>query len=661
MAATRLRYFIQTPKGKLYLVFLVTIVLWFQAKVFCQTHKLDLLKKQVYAASDNPAKINAILNLCNEKYSLNPDTIRKYATIAKQLSKAGQNKSHEILSDYYLTYSLLLNGMEDSCLRITNNYLEMLRNNEREQEAYLLFLQLKALTFYRTNKSKDALNTFFTLQAESFQRNDTLFQVQAKRGILMSYTITGQDLEALKWVHNAIALIPDTASPKYRETFGLLHTNAAICFLHLHQASLLKSYADSCNYYGARAIAIGRETGNLFVLCQGLIVNGLIMSYLKKIPEAEERLQEGLKVRSQIGDTLYIISDMSVLASFYANTKQLAKGVAICNKGIELAQRRKVSAALLLLLYNALAENYRANEQYEQYAAALKQLISVKDSLNKKNSAEELANFQAQYELQKQETTIVKQKLDIISKDYLYYATLGVFLFIAIITFILYKNYRKKEKQKLDRLLEEQLLNEKIAILKAEEKERKRIAADLHDNLGAYAAAISNNVRNVRDTGAYTEALTHRLEENAQDIVNELNNTIWVLKKETQQLTEISDRLKVWLQKLIHNYPGIQYDFNEEIDCDITLSPSNALQLYHILQECINNALRHSRCSQVTISFVCPDHTNWYITVADNGTGFNPAEIVKGNGIHNLQERAQACGWKIQWKQDGGTVVVIRG
>ncbi|MEO7312545.1 MAG: ATP-binding protein [Chitinophagaceae bacterium] len=625
----------------------------------CQTKKIDQFKQQITLAKTNAAKVDAMLNLCDEKYSLNPDTLNKYATAALSLSRTEKNKSKEILADYYITYSLLLNGLEDSSLRITKHYLDLLHNDAHEHPNYLLFLNLKGLIYYRTNKSKDALNTFFTLQTEASQQNDTLTQILAMRGILMEYTITGQDQEALKWVHSAFALIPDTSSPGYRDIYGLLHTNAAICFLHLHQSSRLPLYADSCNYYGARAISLGRETENLFTICQGLVVNGLILSYLKKIPEAEEKLQQGLQVRSQIGDTLYMISDMSVLASFYANTKQLEKGVAICKKGIDLAQRRKVSSALLLLLYSALAENYRATEHYPEYAAALKQLMTVKDSVNKKNSAEELANFNAQYELQKQETTIVRQKLDIISKDYLYYTTLGLFLFVSVIVFILYKNKQKKEKLRLDRMLDQQLLNEKIAILTAEEKERKRIAADLHDNLGAYAAAISSNVRSVKEAGHYTESLTSRLEENAQDIVNELNNTIWVLKKETQQLTEISDRLKVWLQKLIHNYPDVQYDFDEEIATDIIFSPASALQLFHILQECINNALRHSHCTAVKITFTSSEN-HWTVVVADNGSGFDANSIVRGNGIHNIQDRANTCGWTIDWKQDQGTRVEIR-
>jgi signal transduction histidine kinase len=307
-----------------------------------------------------------------------------------------------------------------------------------------------------------------------------------------------------------------------------------------------------------------------------------------------------------------------------------------------------------------LSENYKRSGDYKSYSEVQEKLIQLKDSLYEKNSAQALAGLQAKYDVQKKENIIIQQKLDIVNKDYWFYGMLILFVFLGTIALVQYLNHRKKGKIKLEKLLEQQQLKETIAVIKAEEKERKRIAADLHDNLGAYAAAISNNVRNVKNAAAYTEALTNRLEENAQDIVNELNNTIWVLKKETQQLTEISDRLKVWLQKLIHNYPGVQYDFNEQIDNDVTLSPGNALQLFHILQECINNALRHSRCTKLLISFFSAEN-NWHITVSDNGIGFNVAAIEKGNGIGNIQERAATCGWQIEWQHENGTVVGIRG
>ena len=187
------------------------------------------------------------------------------------------------------------------------------------------------------------------------------------------------------------------------------------------------------------------------------------------------------------------------------------------------------------------------------------------------------------------------------------------------------------------------------AVLKAEEKERQRIAADLHDNLGAFAAAISSNVdhisasqKDITELKVYEE-----LKANSQSMVSQLNDTIWVLTKEILALTAISDRLKVFIQRLHNSYPSIQTDVTEKINSDHLLAPIQAFHLFNILQEAIINALKHSRGSQILITIESDD--NWSIIVADNGNGFQPNERT-GNGLINMKNRTKEAGWTINWE-----------
>ncbi len=84
---------------------------------------------------------------------------------------------------------------------------------------------------------------------------------------------------------------------------------------------------------------------------------------------------------------------------------------------------------------------------------------------------------------------------------------------------------------------------------------RKRIAADLHDNIGAYATAISADVEKITGKGGIgNELQLQNLLQHSREIPNSLRDTIWVLNKDTITITGISDRIKNYINKLDPSY-----------------------------------------------------------------------------------------------------------
>ena len=602
----------------------------------------------VRKANTPSQKINALFALCEQRASLNTDSLLAYAGQAVQIAQQQNNQLDLLRAKYYTYTGLLKNSLYDSVIIVCDSGLHWLAKNSADKKLRVNFNYLKAQALIRSNRYKEALTVYYNLLPEAESSNDTLMQIKIRTGIGWVNMEMNQLKEALDWFYQAMF---SSTNPDLYGKYPILYSNMASTYNNMGKY-------DSAFYYIQKSVEGAIENQELSYLANALNIRADIYMNTQKNMAAEQDLTRALDIRKQVGDPFYIVSDITQLSNFYASTQQYQKGIDMAGQGLQMAIQYKLNAKLPIL-YGALAENYKRAGDYQRYSEVQEKIISLKDSLFEKNSAQSLADLQAKYDVQKKENIIIQQKLDIVSKDYWFYSMLTLFIFLGTIGIIQYFNYRKKETIKMEKLVAAQRHNETIAVLKAEEKERKRIAADLHDNLGAYAAAISNNVRSVKDAGHYNDTLTLRLEENAQDIVNELNNTIWVLKKETQHLTEISDRLKVWLQKLIHNYPAITYDFNESLDNDMVLSPANALQLYHILQECINNALRHSQCTHIYLTFT--SEANWIIRVADNGIGFDLKSVNIGNGITNLQERAAACGWKIAWETSNGTTVMVTG
>ncbi len=351
---------------------------------------------------------------------------------------------------------------------------------------------------------------------------------------------------------------------------------------------------------------------------------------------------------------------MAQLAVFYANINQPQKGIEIAQDGIKIAEKLG-NTAKLIYLYSALGENYRVAKMFEEYSNALENIVNLKDTLYKDNSEDAIARLGVKYELQKKENIIIKQKYELIRNRYFTIGTIVVFILSALLIFMFYRNYQLVQKRKMEAIMAEQEKNAVEAIITAEENERKRIAADLHDNLGSYAAAITSNVKYLKEGILNKDTIISQLDENARSMVTQLSDTIWVLKNEHLLFTQLADRYKVWMIRLMQNYPDVKYNYSENIIDDIEFTPVKILNIFLMLKECVNNALKHSKCTELTIHF--SSIKTWEIKIEDNGIGFILNNMNKGNGIKNVLDRANASGWNVEWQtiEPHGTSVLITG
>ncbi|MEP6948669.1 MAG: ATP-binding protein [Ginsengibacter sp.] len=233
-----------------------------------------------------------------------------------------------------------------------------------------------------------------------------------------------------------------------------------------------------------------------------------------------------------------------------------------------------------------------------------------------------------------------------------WFKTLWVVLVVGIVVYFV-QQYNRRIYLRRIRALE---------IQREIQHERERISRDLHDNLGAYAAAIASNVAAIKNSQSVSEPnFLYRLQNNSQSIINQLNDTIWALNKESISLTAISDRFKIFLQKIQPSYSHVDITIKETITTDQALSPANALHLFRIMQETVNNALRHSKCHNIFIRI--SSNESWEIRINDDGGGLpHPdGKLIGGNGLRNIQLRCTEAGWKMKLQNGvpNGTELVI--
>lgn len=630
----------------------VLVFCFFCAAALCsvaQTKIIDRLKKNIAAATSTEEKVKSIFALCELGYTLHPDTLMLYAENARTKSIQLGSLHDEVKAMYYQTGALTTKGFIDSSLNLANTCLAILSEKVKDPILEASLYNQKGRCYVRKNQYKEAIDMGYKTFSLAEKNKDVLLQVKGKTLIGWAYLEMGQLPDALSWHLKALHTSTDTL---LLEKYAILFANLATNYNGLGKI-------DSAFYFINKAINYSRKHENLFALSNSLAIQSELYVKSGQAALSEPILKEVIAIRKLIGDPFYIASDMSQLGFYYAHYGQPEKGIAICNEGIAIAKKYKLDTKLFFL-YGSLADNYKAMGNTAKYAAVLEDIIALKDAVYQKNSAEALAAIQTKYDLQKKENVIIQQELAIHKKDSLFYGSLLLLFFTALISWLLFKEYKRKQKIKMLKMHEEEKILSAVAVTKAQENERKRIAADLHDNLGAYAAAIASNVDQI-GIQQNNEAALKELKINSQSIVSQLNDTIWVLKKDNLSLTAISDRIKIFIQRINTSYPQIKIDVIEQISSDILLPPAQAFHLYQIIKEAVNNTVKHSSAKNVRVYFESEKH--WKVTIADDGTGMAllDKKMGNGNGMINMKNRCNEAGWIIDWQENKpkGTSVII--
>lgn len=627
-----------------------------------QTHRIDLLKKDIYAAATSTEKLKAIFSLCEEHQSIYRDTLDKYALLSKQLAIQSDNKEMQAWAAWLMSTSYLRWGWTDSALATVEPHLpDSAPNDYKSRVLYFKLARTKAMCFASKSNFKDALSVLYKLVREAENYKDST-ALGLNLNTIASITLARERYkEALSVLSNARSFSPET--PRYYSNLAGIYTNTAQAYHKLDQK-------DSALYFIQKALRLSREVENLNTLATALRVQSTICIGTDRLKLAEASLKEMIEVRKKTNDGPGVIDDNLMLVDFYLQTGQTEKGISICQEGLKQGdiyagggQTFTNNINLRLPYYEALAKCYKASGNALLYQETLENIVSAKDSFYQANSAQAIAELQVQYDVQKKENTIIQQKLDLTEKNYLFYGALLFSFLILVIGWLLFRNNRRKQKLKMLLMQQEEKRLSAEAVKEAEEAERKRIAADLHDNLGAYAASIVSTVDLIKLGNQNTrKEVIEELGNNAQSIVSQLSDTIWVLKKDALPLTAISDRLKIFVQRIGLSYPYVSFDVLENVEEDHLLPPAHSFHLFQIIKEAITNALRHSSCTSVTVHVEGNDQ--WRIAIMDNGKGMTGANNFTegGNGLANMQHRAQECGWTIEWQHNHphGTSVSVQ-
>ncbi|MET0391916.1 MAG: 7TM diverse intracellular signaling domain-containing protein [Chitinophagaceae bacterium] len=234
----------------------------------------------------------------------------------------------------------------------------------------------------------------------------------------------------------------------------------------------------------------------------------------------------------------------------------------------------------------------------------------------------------------------------------------GALLEVVILTFGLTTRYHryKNEREKLLIRMKEKEINEAVSIALAKEEERKRIAADMHDDLGAGLSGLQlmSELSSRKMAAEELKKDVARISSSARELGDKVRDIVWTLNPENDSL----ENLVLYIHKYGHQLfeePGLSFRMNmpDQIP-PVQVSGAVRRHIFLLVREAFNNILKHAKASEVVCSFSATDHFS--LTISDNGTGF-PKDHRPGNGIANMQRRIAALGGQIGIDTQSGTTI----
>ncbi|WP_439505008.1 histidine kinase [Sediminibacterium sp.] len=197
-----------------------------------------------------------------------------------------------------------------------------------------------------------------------------------------------------------------------------------------------------------------------------------------------------------------------------------------------------------------------------------------------------------------------------------------------------------------------------IEIQEQLEFERQRISRDLHDNMGAYTSALMANVEKLKIIQGNIKELD-KIQNNAEHILNSLRETIWVLNNKEIDIANFSDEFKNYCFKILRNFDNISFEAIENLEKSYLLKASDAINLNKILQEAFQNIIKHSKATRICFTIHASDKLS--MTLNDNGIGLDKSNKLNGNGLENMEWRANESNARLSIfsEENKGTTISI--
>jgi len=367
----------------------------------------------------------------------------------------------------------------------------------------------------------------------------------------------------------------------------------------------------------------------------------------------------------------------SVLGIFYYQQKRNAEAEALLNDVIKASENDgDEDLTNAYFAYKTLSELKALHGDYKNAFALEKRSLELLDSIKVKEKM--LSVYDLEYKLQmankdkanaKNTLLLSQTKNRLQTRNFWIIAISLCFAAFIFLLISLYRNSKTKQRlhqKELNELEKETEINNLRAMIKGEEKERARLAREIHDGIMVQLSTIKMGMKVIPDfcknetaenffkTDYYKELVT-----GMESATAELRSTAHNLMPDMLLQGGLSEALLYFCNNIKKN-TGIVIDYQQH--GNITgLEKEFELSIYRIIQELLQNVIKHAKATRVMLQLTFISENMLTITIEDNGSGFNPQSYKNGMGLRSIANRLKIMNGHMDIQSDAasGTSVHI--
>lgn len=300
---------------------------------------------------------------------------------------------------------------------------------------------------------------------------------------------------------------------------------------------------------------------------------------------------------------------------------------------------------------------YEKTAQYDSAYFALKSSIAKEHKLDYRSNSLKISELNVKLRTAEKEKEIIQKETQINEekrkKTQLLIGSLSLFSLGSIIIYLVYKNSRKKnqikeqeiqiERERSEKILKEQELRLIDAMIEGQEKERKLVAEELHDNVASTLSAANIQLNYFIQNKTKAENSEEILKK-ASDLLSNAYRDVHAMSHEKNSGVIAEKGLLSLVKDLAKNVSvtnKIQVDVKSS-ELTERLENSTEIKIFRTIQELVNNIVKHAQASEATISMTQHDDL-LNIMIEDNGIGFDFQESKwSGIGLKNIERRIES-------------------
>lgn len=336
---------------------------------------------------------------------------------------------------------------------------------------------------------------------------------------------------------------------------------------------------------------------------------------------------------------------------------------------IELAIKQADSLQALLEMktfYQKAAELYAQTGNYNTAYQKMLRYQQLQDTLLNQNRQSDIRLAEAKFQSEEKEKLLVLQQQRLHNQRIQLWLLAVLLLLLLSTGALLHRYYKQKrtlQQQKIEELEKEKQLLASQALLRGQEEERSRLAKDLHDGLGGMLSGIKLTLGTMKGnmivSGDNAKLLTGALSR-LDETIAEMRRVAHSMMPEALINLGLGQALLDYCEGL-REASGIEISY-QQIGLDERLPTEVEITIYRIVQELLNNVVKHAGAKAVLVQLSLHDG-NLHITVEDDGVGFDVQEKAAWTsaGLKNIQSRTNYLkgSLDIQSKPGEGTSVFI--